>query len=82
MSARDKTAGVTLASISSSDICKAYRKQAQLYHPDKVAKNQTITVEERTARFARIAEAYEVLNDDQKRQRFWVFEFEFELCHP
>jgi hypothetical protein len=56
--------------ISSSDIRKAYRKQAQLYHPDKVAKNQTITVEERTARFARIAEAYEVLSDDQKRLEY------------
>lgn len=56
--------------ISSSDIRKAYRKQAQVYHPDKVAKNQTITVEERTARFARIAEAYEVLSDDQKRLEY------------
>jgi hypothetical protein len=57
-------------SISSSDIRKAYRKQAQLYHPDKVAKNQTITVEERTARFARIAESYEVLSDDEKRLEY------------
>lgn len=61
------------SAISPSDIRKAYRKQAQLYHPDKVAKNQTITVEERTARFARIAEAYEVLNDDQKRQEYDEF---------
>lgn len=63
------------AAISSSDIRKAYRKQAQLYHPDKqkVSKNQTITVEERNARFARIAEAYEVLMDSDKRQEYDQF---------
>ena len=58
------------SSISSADVKRAYRKAAQKYHPDKVAKNQTITVEERNARFARIAEAYEILNDDQKRQEY------------
>lgn len=63
------------SSISSSDVKRAYRKQAQLYHPDKQksAKNQTITVEERNARFARIAEAYEILNDEQKRREYDAF---------
>lgn len=63
------------SSISSSDVKRAYRKQAQLYHPDKLksAKNQTMTVEERNARFARIAEAYEILNDEQKRREYDEF---------
>lgn len=63
------------ASISSSDVKRAYRKQAQLYHPDKqkTAKNQTMTVEERNARFAKIAEAYEILNDEHKRQEYDEF---------
>lgn len=63
------------AAISSADVRRAYRKQAQLYHPDKqkVAKNQTITVEERNARFARIAEAYEILADEEKRQEYDEF---------
>ena len=56
--------------IESADVRKAYRKQAQRYHPDKVARNQTTTVEETNARFARIAEAYEVLNDEQKRREY------------
>lgn len=63
------------AAISSADIRRSYRKQAQLYHPDKqkVAKNQTITLEERNARFARIAEAYEVLMDEEKRREYDEF---------
>jgi len=71
------------AAISSSDIRRAYRKQAQLFHPDKqkTAKNQTITVDERTARFARIAEAYEILMDDEKRQEYdhFLLDCEFHL---
>ena len=46
--------------IKSSDIKKAYRKMAQLYHPDK-AKRHNMTIEEATNRFAEIANAYSIL---------------------
>lgn len=47
------------ADYTEKDIKKAYRKQAQQWHPDKVGDNATI--EESNERFARIAEAYQVL---------------------
>lgn len=68
--------------IQAKDIKKAYRKQAQLWHPDKITsrKNQqgnatstngidyaSLSVEQCNARFAKIADAYEVLNDNDKR---------------
>mmetsp|Transcript_3341 Transcript_3341/g.6249 ORF Transcript_3341/g.6249 Transcript_3341/m.6249 type:complete len:726 (+) Transcript_3341:707-2884(+) len=76
--------------IKASDVKKAYRKQAQLWHPDKITSRkkqqlaanntvshgidyQNITVEECNARFAKIAEAYEVLIDDGKREDYDVF---------
>lgn len=76
--------GLTRPSSSSSDsktpvdsktIRKAYRKQAQLWHPDKQLtwKNSTATIEESTARFAQIAQAYEVLSDDWKRREYDLF---------
>lgn len=46
--------------ITTSDIKKAYRKQAQLYHPDK-AKRHNMTTDEATERFAEIANAYSIL---------------------
>lgn len=52
--------------IGTSDIKKAYRKQAQMYHPDK-ARNMNITTQEATSRFAEIAEAYQILIDPQQR---------------
>ncbi len=55
-------------SASDDEIKKAYRKQAMKYHPDK---NQGDTVAE--AKFKEISEAYEVLSDAQKRQRYDQF---------
>jgi len=62
--------------ISLQDIRKAYRRQAQLHHPDKV-KTRNCTKEESNSRFARIAEAYDVLsNEDSRREYDFGFEFE------
>ena len=74
--------------ITTKDIKKSYRKQAQAWHPDKIAarrkqqSNSTnasgidytnISVEECNSRFAKIAEAYEILSDDNKRQDYDMF---------
>ncbi|KAJ1826729.1 hypothetical protein LPJ56_002035, partial [Coemansia sp. RSA 2599] len=48
---------------SDSDLKKAYRKQALIWHPDKNHGN----TEEATRVFAEIKEAYETLNDPQER---------------
>ncbi|KAG7358920.1 DnaJ domain containing protein [Nitzschia inconspicua] len=68
------------STIDSKDIRKAYRQQAQLWHPDKISKSQSnsetsrrISTEESNARFARIAHAYEILTDPQKRQEYDSF---------
>ena len=55
--------------ITTSDIKKAYRKQAQLYHPDK-ANRHNMTKEDATSRFAMIAEAYEVLSNQNSRNEY------------
>ncbi|KAK3807726.1 MAG: hypothetical protein J3Q66DRAFT_444814 [Benniella sp.] len=49
---------------SKDDIKKAYRKQALLFHPDKMKPHMK---EEASAHFQLISEAYEVLSDDGKR---------------
>jgi len=72
--------------LDSKGIRKAYRKQAQIWHPDKHVKNNrnssgdskkkknaNTSMEECTARFAKIAEAYEVLSDPQKREEYDLF---------
>jgi molecular chaperone DnaJ len=66
MSKRDfyEILGVT-KSASSDEIKKAYRKKSIQYHPDK---NPCDIVSEE--KFKEAAEAYEVLSDDQKRQRY------------
>jgi hypothetical protein len=48
-----------------SEIKRAYRKLALLYHPDK-NNNDPLT----TAQFAEIKEAYEVLNDPAKKEYY------------
>eukprot|EP00980_Cylindrotheca_fusiformis_P012287 scaffold3001_cov122-Cylindrotheca_fusiformis.AAC.12 len=65
--------------LESKDVRKAYRKQAQLWHPDKQQANNNnnnrtkTSMDECNARFARIAEAYEVLNDPEKRKEYDLF---------
>lgn len=49
---------------STDEIKKAFRKLARQYHPD-VSKEENAE-----AKFKEINEAYEVLSDDQKRQRY------------
>lgn len=52
-------------SASKTEIKKAYRKTALKYHPDRNPGNK-----EAEEKFKEAAEAYEVLSDDNKRQRY------------
>lgn len=61
--------GVT-RNASADDIKKAYRKLALKYHPDK---NQGDKAAE--DRFKEVSEAYDVLNDPQKKQQYDQFGF-------
>lgn len=51
------------------EIKKAYREKALIYHPDKVQGSDE-EKEEAEAKFTEIAEAYEVLSDDEKRDLY------------
>lgn len=61
-----KTLGVT-RDATAEEIKKAYRKLARKYHPD-VAQG-----DEAEAQFKRVTEAYEVLGEEDKRQRYDSF---------
>jgi len=50
---------------SADEIKKAYRKLAIKYHPDKNAGDK-----EAEAKFKEVAEAYAILSDEQKRQKY------------
>ena len=54
------------------EIKKAYRKLARKYHPDVVEEDKK---EEATEKFKEISEAYAVLSDEEKRQRYDLFGF-------
>jgi molecular chaperone DnaJ len=55
-------------SASADEIKRAYRRMAMKYHPDKNPDNK-----EAEAKFKECAEAYEVLSDPEKRQRYDQF---------
>lgn len=50
---------------SADDLNRAYRELAKRFHPDRNSHD-----EESTQRFREVAEAYEVLRDPEKRQRY------------
>src|SRR5690606_4464297 len=52
-------------SASADEIKKAFRKKAIEYHPDKEGGDE--------AKFKEVNEAYEILKDDKKRQRYDQF---------
>lgn len=56
---------------SSSEIKKAYRKQSLKWHPDK---NKT---EEATQKFQEVSEAYSVLSDKEKREKYDKFGMDY-----
>src|SRR5215470_8913376 len=51
--------------VGSDELKRVFRKLAMQYHPDRNSGD-----EEAAARFKEIAEAYEVLNDPDKRERY------------
>jgi len=53
---------------SAEDIKRAYRRKAMKFHPDKNPNDKTAE-----AKFKECAEAYEVLSDSEKRQRYDQF---------
>jgi len=54
---------------SIDEIKKAYKKLSLKYHPDK-HKTSGLTLEETTKIFIKISEAYEILSDEQKREKY------------
>jgi len=59
--------GVDPKTCKLTDIKKAYRKLALLYHPDRVPLEKK---EESTIKFREVSEAYEVLSDEHQRAEY------------
>lgn len=55
---------------STEDIKRAYRRLAMKYHPDKNLLLSSKEADENLVKFKRIAEAYEVLSDVEKRKAY------------
>jgi len=56
---------------SQDDIKRAYRRLAQVFHPDKHTADHQI--EAASGAFARLQEAYEVLSDPHKREVYDIY---------
>lgn len=54
-------------SVPSRDACQAYRELAKIHHPDKVQGEEEKLKSEKI--FQEVAEAYEVLGDDELRAK-------------
>ncbi|MGL4687830.1 MAG: DnaJ domain-containing protein, partial [Fusobacteriaceae bacterium] len=57
-------------SASESEIKKGYRKLANKYHPDKVNNSSESEKKEAEKKFKEINEAYQVLSDSPKKQKY------------
>jgi molecular chaperone DnaJ len=60
---------------SDAEIKAAYKKMAIKYHPDRQGDKSEAEKKEAEAKFKEAAEAYDVLHDPQKRQRYDQFGF-------
>ena len=58
---------------SADEIKKAYRKLALKWHPDKWSQASDAEKKTAEANFKEVAEAYDVLSDDNKRARYDQF---------
>ena len=61
---------------SEQEIKAAYKKMAIKYHPDRQGDKSEAEKKEAEAKFKEAAEAYDVLHDPQKRQRYDQFGFQ------
>lgn len=62
-------------SASAAEIKKAYRKVAMMYHPDRQTDKSEAEKKEAEEKFKEAAEAYSVLSDQEKRQKYDQYGF-------
>jgi len=55
---------------SGDDVKKAYKKRALIHHPDRHASATEVMRKEQEKQFKELGEAYEVLSDPKKRNRY------------